>query len=434
MTAAEEPLPATLERVEVPSPDTPTPVPDMPRSKDLLLVFLSGSLAGQSFEFHAPCRVVIGRAKGCDIEVFDRRVSRQHCSVHIEGPAPHVKDLGSANGTRLNGREVALAAIASGDILRLADTEVRIELAEATETIKLSGAPTVRPKGLLRNRDLKIDVPGFELTGVLGEGATSAVFKARRDNGEVVAIKVHKLSDALEPEERERFLREAETAASLVHPNVVRTLEHGAVEGRHYIVMEFVRGETLRARLQRLGAMPVPVALHVARQIASALDFARQKDLVHRDVKPENILVQEDGVAKLADFGLAKSVLTAGRSGVTRTGEVLGTLAYMSPEQLDSSVSADHRADIYSLGATLYHMIAGRTPFSARTNMEYFAKVLHEEPPILGLLRRDVPPIVSALVARCMRKRPEDRYQSAEDIERLASQLLATSEDRTTTY
>jgi serine/threonine protein kinase len=170
----------------------------------------------------------------------------------------------------------------------------------------------------------------------------------------------------------------------------------------------------------------VPDALEIARQLAAALECARKKDLVHRDVKPDNILIREsDGVVKLADFGLAKSVLAAGRSGLTRPGDVLGTLAYMSPEQLQSSVSADHRSDIYSLGATLYHLIAGVTPFAAKTSIEYFEKILRHDPPALSVVRRDVPPIVSAIVARCMHKNPEARYRRADEIVPVVAELLA---------
>jgi serine/threonine-protein kinase len=196
--------------------------------------------------------------------------------------------------------------------------------------------------------------------------------------------------------------------------------------------MELVHGETVKARIQRSGAMPVKLALHIVRQIASALDYARQMATVHRDVKPDNIIVTDDGKAKLVDFGLAKSVVKAGRSGVTRVGDVLGTLAYMSPEQIDSSITADHRSDIYSLGATLYHMVAGRIPFEASRDFDYMRKIQSEESPDVRQVRPDVPPIVGALIARCMRKRPGERYETAGEIVRLASTLLASGESRST--
>ncbi|HZU97716.1 MAG TPA: FHA domain-containing serine/threonine-protein kinase [Planctomycetota bacterium] len=417
------------------------PTPPPPRlaggANDLRLTFENGALAGQSFEFQGPRRVLLGRSKECDIELFESRVSRQHCVLTLEGATAHVKDLGSANGTRLNGAPVGLTLVKTGDVLDLAGTKVRIELGAADHgTVALMRGPTEVVPCVRRLRDpaLRIRIPGYEIGPVLGEGATSAVFEARGKGGELVAIKVHKIGSSVFPEDRERFVREAETASALVHPNIVRVLDHGEAEERLYIVMEFVRGETVKARLQRLGRIPLPVALHTARQIASALGHAARHGIVHRDVKPDNILVQEDGVAKLVDFGLAKSLLSAGRSGVTRMGDVLGTLQYMPPEQLDSSVTADHRADIYSLGATLYHMIAGETPFSAKTNFGYFHKILFEEPPILGLLSRDVPPIVSAMVSKCLRKRPDERYQSADEIVKLTTTLLASGEQRTTAF
>jgi serine/threonine protein kinase len=282
------------------------------------------------------------------------------------------------------------------------------------------------------NPALCVEVPGYELAGLLGHGATSAVVKARRErDGAIVAIKVLTVAGANE-EDHGRFLREAETAASLNHPNVVRVLDHGHTDEHHYIVMEFVQGETVKARLARQGALPVTVALHIGRQIAAALEYAREHDVVHRDVKPENILVTEEGVAKLVDFGLAKSTILAGRSGVTRIGDVLGTLAYMPPEQFFSSLTADHRADVYSLGATLYHMIQGETAFAPQPSIEYFQTILTAEPPILGLERRDVPPAVSAMVAKCMRKRAPDRYQTAGEVERILAGLLANTQSRTT--
>jgi len=407
--------------------DTPPPpsVDVVSSKKDLVLTFLTGNLSGQAFEFPGSKKLVLGRASDCDIEVFDARASRRHCSIDFDGERAQVKDLGSANGTYVNG-----ALLRSGDRLRIGDTEVRVDLEGPAKTVRLragdSGLTPTATSFTPRRPELRIRVPGYRLDRCVGEGATGAVFRARAKNGQVVAIKVIDVSESLPEEDRRRFQREAELATSLDHPNLVRTLGYGQVGSFLYLVMEFVQGETLRARIDRQGRLPVPIALHVTRQIASALEYARAQNLVHRDVKPENILISEDGVAKLVDFGLAKSVVTAGRSGLTRVGDVLGTLAYMSPEQLESSVNADHRSDIYSLGATLHHMLAGETPFKARSSMDYFYKILREQPPLLVLSQRDVPPIVSTLIAKCMRKKPDERYQTAEEIVKIANQLLAT--------
>ncbi|MEZ0227849.1 MAG: protein kinase [Planctomycetota bacterium] len=409
--------------------DTPT-AEAAKTDAELVLTFLSGTLSGQTFEFLGPRKVVIGRAGGCDIGVFDNRVSRRHCSIDFEGGRAQVKDLGSANGTYVNGTQTGLGVLRAGDRLRLGDTEVRIDIQERARTVRPSGSASeeITPVSttFLRRTHLRIPIPGYTLGGCVGEGATGAVFRARAADGRVVAIKVIDASDTLPEEDRRRFEREIELAMSLDHPNVVRTLGHGQEGPFLYLVMEFVEGETLRSRIAKQGELPVPVALHVLRQIASALDYARTQDLVHRDVKPENILIGDDGVAKLTDFGLAKSVLTAGRSGLTRVGDVLGTLAYMSPEQLASSVNADHRSDIYSLGASLHHMLTGETPFKARTNVDYLNKILCEPPPLIVLSRPEVPPIVGTLAAKCMRKKPEERYQTAAEIVKIANQLLAT--------
>ena len=405
------------------------------RARDVSLLFESGGLRGQRYDFAGRQRVVLGREKHSDVEVHDPRVSRRHCSITIDAEKATVKDLGSTHGTLLNGVPVGLALISDGDILTLGDTHLRVAFGSREGTVKLARARcdlTTESGRMLHRPAPRIDVPGYELLGVLGEGATSAVFKARDAGGKLVAVKVFRGVSNDEPDERERFLREARTAAALDHPNIVRVLGHGETDQGIYIVMELVRGETMRARLGRTGALPVTLALHIARQIASALDYARLMQTVHRDVKPENIILTDGNVAKLVDFGLAKSVVLAGTSGVTRAGDVLGTLAYMSPEQLTSSVTADHRADIYSLGATLYHMLAGRTPFDASTNMDYMRKIAGEEPPDLRLHRPGVPVVVSALVSRCLRKRPDERYPTAGEIVRIISGFLASAGDRST--
>ena len=417
------------------APPAPAPASDM-RSRDFSLIVETGSLRGQRFEFDGQRRVVIGRSKHCDIEVFDERVSRQHCTITFDGEKAHVKDLGSTHGTLLNGFPVGLAMLESGDSLTLADTRIRFALGQMEGTVKLPRAGcefTTESGRPLRRPALRIAIPDIELLGVLGEGGTSAVFKGRDATGNLVAVKVLRVFSAPDPDDRERFLREGETAAALDHPNIVRVLGHGEVASSAlYIIMELVHGETVRARLARTGALPVQLALHITRQIASALDYARRMATVHRDVKPENIIVTDDGIAKLVDFGLAKSVALSGRSGVTRVGDVLGTLAYMSPEQIESSVTADHRSDIYSLGATLYHMVAGQTPFEASGDFDYMRKIQSEEPRDLRQLRPDVPPIICSIIARCMRKRPSERYETAGEIVRIASTLLSSVENKST--
>jgi serine/threonine-protein kinase len=198
------------------------------------------------------------------------------------------------------------------------------------------------------------------------------------------------------------------------------------------MVMDFVAGQTVRSLIAEKGPLPVKQALEITRSVALALEAARQANLVHRDVKPDNILVGEGGVVKLADFGFAKSVLTAGQSGLTRDGDVVGTIAYMSPEQLESAVYADHRSDLYSLGATLYHMLTGQTPFTAKTNVDYFKQILTEVPTPIGSVRPDVPPIVRILVEKCLRKKADERYRTAGEVVRMLDVLLSSANENKT--
>lgn len=316
-----------------------------------------------------------------------------------------------------------------GDRLRLSDTLIDVALTDPSNTVRLPAWPPVN----LENREPGVTIAGYELKRCLGEGTSGAVFEAVASSGETVAVKVLKLSQQGCDEDQRRFFREVAIAAELVHPNVVRVIDHGVAGPTFYLAMEYVAGETLKERLVRQGPFAPTVALHIVRQIASALELARSRGIVHRDVKPENILIREDGVAKLADFGLAKSTVTSGQSGLTHVGDVMGTIAYMSPEQLQSSISADHRSDIYSLGATLYHMLTGRPPFdSRRVDAELFRKILCERPVPLLALRRDVPPVVNTVVMKCLAKNPEDRYQEARDVARITEQLLAPTEMRAT--
>lgn len=244
-----------------------------------------------------------------------------------------------------------------------------------------------------------------------------------------VALKVLKTRGDLSPEDRARFVREVSTSAQLHHPNIVRVLGHGEAPPYLYYLMEYVPGLSLNEWIKKHGALPLPSVLRVSVQVADALEHARQRNIVHRDVKPENIIVMGDGTAKLADFGLAKNILTSGASGLTRPGDGLGTLPYMPPEQIEEALYADHRSDIYSFGATMFHMLTARPPFNAKTPLEFFTRIRSEPPPPISSVRRDVPQVLITMVEKSMAKTPEGRYQTIGDMIGIMQQFLRSEFD-----
>jgi serine/threonine-protein kinase len=219
---------------------------------------------------------------------------------------------------------------------------------------------------------------------------------------------------------RDRFLREIEIASRLTHPHILPLHDSGDADGLLYYVMPFVEGETLRERLQREGPLPVDDAVRIAREVGEALDFAHARGIVHRDVKPGNILL-EDTHAVVADFGIAKAISSAGGDVSTSAGLVVGTPAYMSPEQLIANGPVDGRADIYSLGCVVFEMLTGKPPFHGQSMQEVAAKHLYAEPPALRSLVPALSERVERAVAVALAKQPEQRFATAaEFIESLA--------------
>jgi eukaryotic-like serine/threonine-protein kinase len=249
----------------------------------------------------------------------------------------------------------------------------------------------------------------------LGGGAMSRVFVAEETElGRQVVIKI------LPPElaaslSLDRFRREIHLAASLQHPHIVPLLSAGHAADLLYYSMPLVEGESLRARLRRDGELPVPETVHILRDVADALSYAHRHGVVHRDIKPDNVLVS-DGHALVTDFGVAKALDEARHSVITSTGLALGTPAYMAPEQAAADPHTDHRADIYALGVLAYEMLAGRPPFTAPTAQAVVAAHMLQRPTPLAELRPSVPPALEALVLRCLEKRPADRPQTAAEV------------------
>ncbi|MFO0932765.1 MAG: serine/threonine-protein kinase [Planctomycetota bacterium] len=264
-------------------------------------------------------------------------------------------------------------------------------------------------------------IHGYRLLEVLGRGAMGTVYRALHLGlNREVAVKILRPDLAGDRTQVERLKAEAAMLASLDHPNIVRALDAGESNGFPYVVMELVEGETLRDRLRREGRLPEDEALRITRGLADALERARRMGVVHRDVKPGNILMSRSGQPKLMDLGLAKGPIDLG---LTQHGATVGTPQYISPEQALDPRKADTRSDIYSLGATLYAMLAGQPPFDGATLAEILTKVLYEVPVPVRSLRPEVSPETGYLVERMMLRDAALRYrtpaQVVADIDRL---------------
>ncbi len=277
-------------------------------------------------------------------------------------------------------------------------------------------------------------VGAYTIEQPLGEGAMGAVYRAAAPDGRKVALKVLGFDAASQPEAVARFRREARVTSALGHPHIVAALDAGETDaGEPYLVMELLEGEDLAALLAREGKLAPPRALALFAQLGSGVAAAHALGVVHRDLKPQNVFVtcgaEGAELVKVLDFGISKVV--GGLSVMTRSNASLGTPGYMAPEQIEGrSASADARADIFSLGAILYQLLAGRPPFVELSIPALLHRVVHGEPPPLRALAPELPPSLVAVVERALRKQPAERFASVEE---LLAALAAAAPPRATT-
>jgi pSer/pThr/pTyr-binding forkhead associated (FHA) protein/tRNA A-37 threonylcarbamoyl transferase component Bud32 len=415
---------------------------------------LAGPYTGREFTFDQHDTFLIGRADTAHLYLpEDRFFSRHHCLLEIAPPRCFLRDLGSTNGTFVNGQRVPEAFLTSGDRIQGGETVLEVEVqSEQPVTLNGSDAPTLTRPTLVSvdcancgrreqteashvdekmsflcedcREELKRQpqpVPGYQMIKLLGRGGMGCVMLARDEKtGRSVAIKSLLPEVAVTEVSLRRFMREIQVAAALDHPNIVRFLESGTNNGSVYLVTEYVEGsDAARLADAHGGRLPFREAIDIVGQALGALAYAHNKGYIHRDIKESNILISgttPNYVAKLTDFGLAKSFTQSGMSGITMAGDMAGTFAYMPPEQIRDFRNVRPTSDIYAIGMTAYSLLAGDTALDLGPHNDIAGTVKAIfEGKIIPLRRRaaEVPEKVAEVIERALAKDPSDRWQSA---------------------
>lgn len=496
---------------------------------NLVLQITKGKSAGYRRSITNPERILIGRDSSCNLSLPDPLLSRRHCIITITPNETQIVDMGSRNGTYVNGQKLP---VKTSQLLNPHD-EVKIgsHVIQVLPATQAAGSapqqPTPMPQGLnnqghvvttakssqkmtqavermrrtmddmsvgsvdqiqsLDNQRAHVptrsshvpsnkqgvvhttrtNVPArnpqnntrvhttaskgqqasqaaappqqnqdkgehpskigqYEILDVLGMGGMGVVYKAQHSFLEtIVAIKVIKEELAMHGDIVKRFLQEAKLGVSLDHPYILRIHDAGEYEGIYFISMEFFNGSDLNSIVKENGNLSTEMLLKYAIQMSDALGYAHKRGVIHRDVKPPNILVQADGQeTKLADFGLAKAWQNAGAHHLTASGQTLGTIQYISPEQLEDSRNVDPQTDIFSLGASFYFAAAGKPPFGEEPLGTVIRNILHNDPPPI----EGMPEPLEKCLHRAMAKKRKDRYQTMEefnqDLKKVAQEIL----------
>ena len=399
------------------------------------LAVVAGPIQGRQFAFEDHDTFLFGRSPDCHAQLAesDSTASRHHFLLEVNPPAARLRDLGSLNGTYVNGTKYGGRGTLSlekakqqrwpevdlrdGDGIRVGTTvfEVHVEGGTQVDTgprhedAEPSAAPLPAPGA----------VAGYEVGPLLGRGGMGTVYRARRkSDGGVVALKLMRPEVVVDGHSREAFAREIEVTASLRHPNVVALYDHGIEGDTFFFALEYCPGGSLSTvLLKREGPLEVEAAARVTLDALEGLSFAHEKGFVHRDIKPENILLAdaEMTTAKLADFGLAKSFELAGLSGMTATGMVAGTLYFMPREQITHFRLLRPASDVWSMGATLYHMLTLRYPRDFLPGVDPLHVILSGG--TLPLRQRDpwLPERLAEVVDRAVADDLGQRYETAGD-------------------
>ncbi len=415
---------------------------------------MAGPQTGRDFTFEQHDTFMIGRSDDAQFCLpHDRFFSRHHCLIEIAPPQAFLRDLGSTNGTFVNGMRVETAHLKSGDRIQGGETVLEVEVSAGLESFARmaeTGGETLLSMVSVRclncglpaaveashpdasfsyiceecREELKKNpqpIPDYQMIRVIGQGGMGSVMLARSEkDGQVAAIKTLLPEVAVSEQSLKRFMREIEVAASLQHPNIVRYIEHGTHNGLVYLVTEFIVGmDASRLAKNYGGKLDHKQVVRIIEQTLGALEFAHSQGFVHRDIKEQNILIQGEypaSVAKLTDFGLSKSFKQTGMSGVTMVGDVAGTIAYMPPEQVRDFKDVKPPSDIYAVGMTAYSLLTGANALDIglKAGIAETVKAIFEKP-IIPLRNHlpDLPPNVAAVIETALAKHVEQRWRTA---------------------
>jgi len=397
----------------------------------------TGPLAGRHFHFEGHDVFLVGRSPNahCRFPEDDPFFSRVHFLVEVNPPRCRLTDMGSRNGTFVNGRKVEVVDLADGDEIKAGHTRIQVRVDPVLELPAAFGGqpgdthpeipvPAAWSAGaghelggsaVMPEADTEPRVRGYQILRKIGRGNMGVVYHARREaDGLEVAIKSVLPGQADNPQVTTRFLREAEALGRLNHPNVVSFYEAGEAGGLLYFVMEYVAGTDVGKVLVEKPRIEPRTAIRLAIQVLDALAHAHGRGMIHRDIKPANVLLADlpDGKrqVKLADFGLARVYRASQLGGLTLLGDLGGTPAYMPPEQITNYRDVMPAADQYSTAAMLYHMLTGKWVFDLPPMPAGLLTILNKEPVPLVARRPDLPLGLGEAIHKALAKNPEDRY------------------------
>jgi hypothetical protein len=433
------------------------------RDMNFRLTIIAGHDAGRRYELVEREMLLIGRGDDCGVRLSDPSISRVHLRITNSGGHVMLEDAGSRWGTRVNGSPTDNRELASGDCIEIGDTQLRLEADSAYATTLapvgrktmgglaaiaqkaranpssdwVESAPQERDRRVRkRSNTLPTELQRFvgkkflrfQVGSIVAEARSGVIFHALDPKHDrPVALKIFRPDFLPDRVSERRFLRAVRATIPWVHKNLVRLHTAGRARGYCFMASEFVDGESVSQMIRRIGVAGMldwRNAWHVANGVANALEFAHENNVLHRNIGPSNILVRAtDRCVKLGDLMLAKALDQTADERITRPGEVIGDLRYLSPEQLSGEQPVDARADIYSLGATLYAILTGRPPFEGGTAAEVIRRVVSGTPEPPTKFHLAIPAQFEGLVLRMLVKTPEDRPENAtrlkQDLERV---------------